>query len=88
LYTPGGYYTEDMKNKKVINRIKRLSGQLESLVKRIEVGEDCQQTINQFLAVKGGLNSAFNQYVSEAITECAHKDKPQLEKLIQTLIKN
>lgn len=88
MYTPRGYYETNMKNIKVTNRIKRIVGQIDSLLKKIELGEDCEPIINQFLAVRGGINAALNEYLSLAITECTHKDKEQLQRLIKTLVKN
>ncbi|HMO77723.1 MAG TPA: metal-sensitive transcriptional regulator [Candidatus Paceibacterota bacterium] len=77
-----------MLNKKLDNRLKRIGGQLESLRLKIANDGDCQQTINQFLAVKGALNAALNEYLTSTISKCTSKDRSELAQLIKALVKN
>jgi DNA-binding FrmR family transcriptional regulator len=76
-----------MINKKIINRLKRVEGQVAALQKQIEDKVPCQKMIPQFLAVKGGLEAAFYEYLETAILDCNAKDKKQLQQLVKFLIK-
>lgn len=74
-------------DKKFSNRLRRLEGQLKKLSESIEVGKDCAEVIPQFLAVKGALGSAYEEYINISLDECAGKDSEKMRKLISQLIK-
>lgn len=86
LYTPGGYTQDDM-DSTLSHRLRRLEGQLVSLQRSIEAGEDCTKVIPQFLAVKGALSAALQQYVVASVGDCAAKDKDKLTTLLTLLTK-
>lgn len=69
------------------NRLRRVSGQLETLTSSIGTSATCTELIPQFLAVKGALNAAFEAYVKESIEECTTNDKETMKQLITTLIR-
>jgi DNA-binding FrmR family transcriptional regulator len=62
-------YECDVENKKLINRIKRISGQVESLKKRLDNDMECKtqqdpyEVIRQLSAIKGALNGMINSYI-------------------------
>ena len=63
-------YQCDIENKKLINRINRISGQVNSLKKRLEneIGEahdhqDPYEVIRQLTAIKGAVNGMISSYV-------------------------
>ena len=61
-------YECDAENKKLINRISRISGQVNALKKRLEneSGEEHQEpyeVIRQLTAIKGAVNGMINSYV-------------------------
>lgn len=75
-------------NKKTIdNRLKRLSGQVESL--RIKIAEEtpCDILLPQFLAVKGAFNAAFEEYVKVSLAECDLHNEEKRDQLISMLLK-
>lgn len=76
-----------MDKKKIENRLRRLEGQVASLRDKITVDASCEVTVPQFLAIKGAFNAAFEEYVKEALMECAVKDSKKRDQLISMLIK-
>jgi DNA-binding FrmR family transcriptional regulator len=60
-------YQCDIENKKLINRINRISGQVNALKKRLESDADTHQdpyeVIRQLTAVKGAVNGMINSYI-------------------------
>ncbi len=69
------------------NRLKRLEGQLKKLSENIESKKDCSDVIPQFLAVKGALAAAYEEYVCLSLEACAATDQKKIKKLISQLIK-
>lgn len=76
-----------MTNKSFTNRFKRLEGQLKKLHLEIEQGAQCTEVIPQFLAVKGAFNSAFEEYVKNALSECDGNNEKMRDALIHVLVK-
>jgi DNA-binding FrmR family transcriptional regulator len=63
-------YQCEIENKKLINRINRISGQVNSLKKRLEseIGEnhdhqDPYEIIRQLTTIKGAVNGMINSYI-------------------------
>jgi DNA-binding FrmR family transcriptional regulator len=76
-----------MDNKKIVNRLKRLTGQLNKIQEDIESGKDCSEVIIQFQAAKGALSASFEEYVRMALDECTEKDEQKIKRLISILVK-
>jgi DNA-binding FrmR family transcriptional regulator len=60
-------YQCNIENKKLINRINRISGQVNALKRRLESDEDTHQdpyeVIRQLTAIKGAVNGMINSYI-------------------------
>ena len=63
-------YQCEIENKKLINRINRISGQVNSLKKRLESEidenhdhQDPYEVIRQLTAIKGAVNGMINSYI-------------------------
>jgi len=56
--------------KKIVNRISRSIGHLESVKRMLENGEDCSDVLLQIAAVKGELNSTGKLLLQEHIEHC------------------
>jgi len=61
-------YQCEVENKKLVNRISRISGQVNSLKKRLEndIGESHQdpyEVIRQLTAIKGAVGGMINSYI-------------------------
>lgn len=73
---------------KVVNRLKRLEGQIAHVRAALVGGESCEAVITQLLAAKGALDGALLDYVKTALKECAQgKDREQTATLLKTIIK-
>ena len=73
--------------KKLENRLSRVRGQLDKISTNIANDADCADVIPQFLAVKGAIGAAFEEYVKLSLESCADKDKEKMKKLIALLVK-
>ncbi|CAC7928941.1 metal-sensitive transcriptional repressor family protein [Staphylococcus aureus] len=57
-------------DKKVINRINRIQGQLNGVVKMMEEEKDCKDIITQLSASKGSIQRLMGIIISENLIEC------------------
>ncbi len=75
--------------KKILNRLKRLEGQLSHVRTSIENEASCTEVLTQFLATKGALESALEEYLHASLEECGKKTRSEAEtrKIINILIK-
>ena len=57
-------------DKKMINRINRIQGQLNGVVKMIKKKKDCKDIITQLSASKGSIQRLMGIIISENLIEC------------------
>ncbi|MDM6584514.1 persulfide-sensing transcriptional repressor CstR [Staphylococcus aureus] len=57
-------------DKKMINRINRIQGQLNGVVKMMEEEKDCKDIITQLSASKGSIQCLMGIIISENLIEC------------------
>ncbi|HFD6521243.1 TPA: persulfide-sensing transcriptional repressor CstR [Staphylococcus aureus] len=57
-------------DKKMINRINRIQGQLNGVVKMMEEEKDCKDIITQLSASKGSIQRLMGIIISENLIEC------------------
>lgn len=57
----------------VINRIKRLQGQINGVLKMMEEGKDCKEVMTQLSAAKSALNRTMNVIVSDNLVQCVRE---------------
>ncbi|MFH4902091.1 persulfide-sensing transcriptional repressor CstR [Staphylococcus cohnii] len=57
-------------DKTMINRINRVQGQLNGVVKMMEEGKDCKEVITQISASKSSLQRLMGIIISENLIEC------------------
>jgi len=60
-------------DKKLINRINRVQGQLNGVVKMMEDEKHCKDVITQLSASKGSLQRLMSIIVSENLVECVRE---------------
>lgn len=80
------------KNKKIIQRINRVTGQLEGIKKMLESEKVCTDVLIQFKAANSALENAMKVFAKDSIGVCFEKlnkknAKKELEKLLESLIK-
>ncbi len=56
--------------KKEIAKLNRIIGQMQGLSKMLESDEDCEKIIIQFQAIKGAIDSVFNDVLHENLSRC------------------
>lgn len=76
-----------MTTKSLHNRLRRLEGQLVKLQADIEAEKDCTDVVPQFLAVKGALAGAYEEYIKCSLDACVKTDEQKLRKLIAQLVR-
>lgn len=74
----------------VLNRVKRMEGQLRGIIRMMEDGKDCKEVITQLSAVRSGVDRSIGVIVSENLVECvmqAEGDSVKLNESIQEAVK-
>ena len=70
------------------NRLRRVEGQLQKIRENIDNNQDCAQIIPQFLAVKGAIAGAFDEFMKISLDSCAKSDEKKVKELITLLVKS
>lgn len=74
------------KNPKIMNRIKRLQGQLNAVEKAVNEGESsCIEILQQVAAIKGAVTGLNNELIAEHLTQHVLSDTYNQEELAQFL---
>ena len=58
-------------NKQMVNRINRIQGQLNGVIKMMEEKKDCKDVITQLSASKSSIQRLMGVIISENLIECA-----------------
>lgn len=71
--------TEDLlpiaaERKRIINRLKRLEGQIRGLQSMIESGKECEDVLTQVMAAKSALDQVGLHIIRHAMHECLLDD--------------
>lgn len=77
-------------DKKVINRIKRLKGQINSIEQAVEQPDiSCIDVLQQVAAIKGAVNGLMNelmeQHLHHHVLKDAHIDQAELDEFLKVL---
>jgi len=75
----------------ILNRLKRLEGQIRGIQKMVLEERDCQEIFQQITAVKSAFNSASSLFLKEYVSDCVYNlsdspDKINKDELIEDLI--
>ena len=82
------------RQRKIVNRLRRASGQLTAVIAAVEAGKDCRDVVTQLAAVSSALDKAAGySIVATAMRDCLVREEPsenrlsvdELEKLFLTL---
>ncbi len=60
------HYNSELENKKLINRVNRIEGQVRALKKRVNsdlMDQDPHEVIRQLSAIRGAVNGMLNSYI-------------------------
>lgn len=82
-------------DKDIINRLKRVEGQIRGIIRMIEEEKDCRSVIHQMNAAKTAIDRAIGYTVVNHLEnsiwqyiEAEHKDNQALEEAIDLVIKS
>ncbi len=65
----------DADNHRIVNRLKRLEGQIRGLQSMIESGKDCEAVLTQVMAAKSALDQVGLHIIRHAMHECLTEDE-------------
>ncbi|RCW71977.1 metal-sensitive transcriptional regulator [Saliterribacillus persicus] len=60
---------------KVVNRMKRIEGQVRGLIKMMDEGKDCRDVVTQMSAVRSALDKTAALVVSSNLERCIREEK-------------
>lgn len=69
------FVNDDEERKKMINRLRRLEGQIRGLQTMIESGQECGAVLTQVMAAKSALNQVGLHIVGHAMKGCLIEDE-------------
>lgn len=79
--------TED-ERRRIVNRLKRLEGQVRGLQTMVESGKDCESVLTQIMAVKSALNQVGLLIIGHSMKTCLLDDEVKdRDQLIDEAIK-
>ena len=70
-------------DKKMINRINRIQGQLNGVIKMMEEEKDCKDIVTQLSAIRSGIDRTIGLIVAENLVSCISEDSAKNEGLTQ-----
>ncbi|NTU93519.1 MAG: metal-sensitive transcriptional regulator [Chlorobiaceae bacterium] len=72
----------------VILRLKKISGQVQGLVRMIEREEECEKIVTQFQAAKAALDNTYSLVLSRNLQNClSRQDSESVEKILKLISK-
>lgn len=72
---------------KVINRLKRIEGQVRGVITMVEDGKDCKDVVTQLSAIRGAMEKTIGYTVANNLENCIY-DKLNNGKSAETVIKD
>jgi CsoR family transcriptional regulator, copper-sensing transcriptional repressor len=72
----GALIADEKERKKILNRLRRLEGQIRGLQTMIDAGQDCDAILTQVMAAKSALNQVGLLVVGHAMKRCMVTDDP------------
>jgi CsoR family transcriptional regulator, copper-sensing transcriptional repressor len=74
----GALVANEEERKRIINRLRRLEGQVRGLQSMIESGQECDAVLTQIMAAKSALNQVSLHIIGHAMKRCLVGDDPAL----------
>ena len=66
--------SEESERKRILNRLRRLEGQIRGLQAMIESGKDCDAVLTQIMAAKSALNQVGLHIIGHSMKTCLVSD--------------
>ena len=67
----------DEERRRIVNRLKRLEGQVRGLQAMVESGQECESILTQIMAVKSALNQVGMHLIGHAMKQCLIDEEVQ-----------
>ena len=71
---------DEEERKKIINRLRRLEGQIRGLQSMIDSGQECDAILTQVMAAKSALNQVSLHVIGHAMKSCLVENDPSLSR--------
>lgn len=65
---------EEEERRRILNRLRRLEGQIRGLQSMVESGKECEAVLTQVMAAKSALNQVGLHIIGHSMRECLAKD--------------
>ena len=72
--TASDLITDESERKRILNRLRRLEGQIRGLQSMIESGKDCEAVLTQIMAAKSALNQVGLHIIGHSMKTCLVDD--------------
>lgn len=73
-------------DQKVMNRLKRIEGQIKGIIKMMEEDKDCKEVVTQLSASRSAIDRAIGVVVSANLVECINNPEQHEEKTEEELV--
>lgn len=72
----------------ILQRLKRIEGQSRGIQRMVEEGRECQEVMNQLMAMRAATNALSIKLLEEFAVHCLHSaaDAPSLEKAVAQMV--
>jgi len=74
--TPERSPSETAEKQKILNRLRRLEGQVRGLHKMVDEDRDCQEILTLLAGIKSALNATGDAVFESYIDRCQQKEQP------------
>lgn len=61
-------------DKKILNRLKRIEGQMKGVIGMMEQGKDCKEIVTQLSAIRNAVDRAMGVIVSTNLEQCVREN--------------
>jgi DNA-binding FrmR family transcriptional regulator len=75
LIEPENPIPDETERKRILNRLRRLEGQIRGLQSMIESGKDCDAVLTQIMAAKSALNQVGMHIIGHSMKNCLVSDE-------------
>jgi CsoR family transcriptional regulator, copper-sensing transcriptional repressor len=76
----GTLVANEEERKKIINRLRRLEGQIRGLQSMIDSGQECDAVLTQIMAAKSALNQVSLHIIGHAMKRCLVDNDPSMSR--------
>lgn len=67
-------------DKAIMNRLKRIEGQIKGVIGMLEQGKDCREIVTQLAAARGAIDRTMGVIVSTNLEQCVRENVEKGEK--------